>query len=78
MTNRKTSLSDAVHRAAGADTRSGPKVPSSARPGATKGVLLRFPAELHHQLRQLALDDGTSLQALGVEALERLLKERQR
>ena len=75
--NRKTSLSDAVHRAAGADTRSDPKTPSSTRTGATKGVLLRLPAELHHQLRQLALDDGTSLQALGVEALERLLKERQ-
>ena len=68
-----------MHRAASADTRSGPKcAPSSARTGATKGVLLRLPAELHHQLRQLALDDGTSLQALGVEALERLLKERQR
>ena len=78
MTNHKTSLSEAVHRAAGADTRGGPKAPSSDSPGATKGVLLRLPAELHHQLRQLALDDGTSLQALGVEALKRLLKERQR
>ena len=40
-------------------------------------MLLRLPAEPHHQLRQLALDDGTSLQALRVEALERLLQERQ-
>ena len=76
--NCKTTLSDAVHRAAGADRRSDPNMPSSARPGATKGVLVRLPAELHHQLRQLALDNGTSLQALGVEALERLLKELQR
>ena len=29
-------------------------------------------------LRQIALDDDTSLQALGVEALQRLLEERQR
>ena len=52
------------------------KALSRADTGATKGVLLRLPTELHRQLRQLALDDDTSLQALGMEALERLLEER--
>ena len=49
-----------------------------AATGATKGVLLRLPTELHWQLRQLALDHGTSLQALGVEAPQRILKVRRR
>ena len=78
LAKRKPNLADAVHGASRADRRSRSKVPSSASAGATKGVLLRLPTELHRQLRQLALDDGTSLQALGVEALQRLLKERQR
>ena len=78
MAKRKSNLADAVHGAARADKRSRSKVLSSTSTGETKGVLLRIPIELHRQLRQLALDDGTSLQALGVEALQRLLKERQR
>ena len=78
LAKRKSSLADAVHGAARADKRTRPKTPRRADLGATKGVLLRLPTELHRQLRQLALDDGTSLQALGVEALQRLLKERQR
>ena len=78
MEKRKSSLADAVHGAARADKRTRPKEPIRADTGATKGVLLRLPTELHRQLRQLALDDGTSLQALGVEALERMLEDRQR
>ena len=42
----------------------------------TKGVLLRLPVEFHRELRLLALDEDTSLQALGVEALEMLLASR--
>ena len=78
MAKRKSNLADAVHGASHADKRRRAKVPSSASTGETKGVLLRLPAELHRQLRQLALDDDTSLQALGVEALQQLLKEYQR
>ena len=77
MAKRKSNLADAVHGASRADKSSRSKVPSGTGMGETKGVLLRLPTELHRQLRQLALDDGTSLQALGVEALQRLLKERQ-
>ena len=78
MAKRKSNLADAVHGAARADKRTRSKALSRADTGATKGVLLRLPTELHRQLRQLALDDDTSLQALGMEALEWLLEERQR
>ena len=78
MTKRKSSLADAVHGAARVAARNRAKAPSQADTGSTKGVLLRLPTELHRQLRQIALDDDTSLQALGVEALQRLLEERQR
>ena len=54
------------------------KMAPSANTGAMKGVLLRLQPKLHRQLRQLSLDEDTGLQALGVEALERILKERQR
>ena len=77
MAKRKSNLADAVHGASRADKSGRSKVPGDTGIGETKGVLLRLPTELHRQLRQLALDDGTSLQALGVEALQRLLKERQ-
>ena len=78
MAKLKSNLADAVHGAARADKRTRSKAPSRADTGATKGVLLRLPTELHRKLRQLALDDDTSLQALGVEALERLLADRHR
>ena len=56
---------------------SGKAVPP-ADTGATKGVLLRLPSKLHRHLRQLSLDEDTSLQALGMEALKRMLEKRQR
>ena len=68
MAKRKSSLADAVHGAARADKRSRSKALSRTDTSATKGVLLRLPTELHRQLRQLALDDDTSLQALGMES----------
>ena len=74
---RKSNLADAVHGAARADNRPREKTAPSTDTGAMKGVLLRLPPKLHRQLRQLSLDEDTSLQALGVEALERILKERQ-
>ena len=67
--SKNPSLSDAVHSAAQPE-------PTPRAPGATKSLILRLPAELHRDLRQLALDTDTSLQALGVEGLERLLAER--
>ena len=78
MAKRKSNLADAVHGAARADKHTRSKAPSRVGTGATKGVLLRLPAELHRKLRQLALDDDTSLQALGMKALERLLVDRHR
>ena len=78
MVKHKSNLADAVHGAARADERLREKAVPPADTGATKGVLLRLPPRLHRQLRQLSLDEDTSLQALGVEALERMLEERQR
>ena len=70
MAKRRPSLADAVHGATRPEAEAGREAT-----GGTKGLLLRLPVELHRQLRQLALDRGTSLQALGVEALERTLRE---
>ena len=70
MAKRRPSLADAVHGAGRPEAEAGREAT-----GETKGLLLRLPSELHRQLRQLALDQGTSLQALGVEALEWTLRE---
>ena len=78
MVKRKSSLADAVHGAARADKRLRSKVPSQSDTGVTKGLLLRLPVDLHRELRQLALDEDTSLQMLGLEALEQVLEKRRR
>jgi len=41
-------------------------------------VLIHVSPELSRRLRQLALDEDTTLQALGLEAFERLLESRGR
>lgn len=69
----KPSLTEAVHDAAQPDAR-GPR-PWTPK-GETKSLILRLPVELHRQLRQHALDHDTTLQALGVKALQDLLGER--
>ena len=78
MVKRKSSLADAVHGAARADKRIRSKVSSQSDTGVTKGVFLRLPVDLHRKLRQLALDEDTSLQVLGLEALEQILDKRRR
>ena len=50
---------------------------ASSREG-TRGVLIRVESGLSRRLRQLALDEDTSVQALGVEAFEALLQGRGR
>ena len=47
----------------------------AAREGVV-GIVLKVDAELHVRLRRLALEERTSLQALGVEALAALLAAR--
>ena len=78
MMKHKSNLADAVHGAARADKRPRENTAPDADTEAMKGVLLRLPPKLHRQLRQLSLDQNTTLQALGVEALERILEKRQR
>ena len=41
----------------------------------TRGVLIQVAPQLSRQLRQLALDCDTTVQALGVEALEGVLRK---
>ena len=71
MTKPKPDLAAAVKEAA--SNRAKP-----ANAGPTKGLLLRVPVELHRRLRQLALDEGESLQSLGLDALEQILEHHER
>ena len=84
---KKPDLAHAVHGAARpqpAPVR--PARSASAAPGSLRapsrqgkrGVLIHVSPELSRRLRQLALDEDTTLQALGLEALERLLEIRGR
>ena len=89
---RKSSLADAVHGAArpvaaprtpAIDRRSvveasKPRSRRMPKASGTKGLLLRLPMELHRELRLRAVHEDTSLQQLGVEALEMLLASRSR
>ena len=43
-----------------------------------KGVLIRVPASMSKALRRVALDEDTTLQAIGIEAFEKLLEDRNR
>lgn len=68
-------LASAVHNA-GKTTRAETthRAPKSRQ--GRKGVLIHVTPELSKALRQLALDEDTTLQALGEEAFTRLLEER--
>ena len=80
MARTKTrDLASAVHSAGKTATdASGPDTArrvARTRQG-TKGVLIHVSPTMSKALRQLALDEDSTLQALGVEAFEHLLKER--
>ena len=57
-------------------------LPCSRRPPSTgaapprKGLLLRLDPAMHRRLRLLAVQEDTTVQQLGVEALEMLLQSR--
>ena len=72
-------LVSAVHNAGkSAEPTAGPvatrHVPKTRQ--GTKGILTHVTPTMSKALRQLALDEDTTLQALGLEAFERLLEER--
>ena len=60
----------------GDPTPAGSTRPKS-RAGKT-GIVVYVPPELARELRHLAVDEGSSLQALGLEALTELLERRTR
>ena len=81
----KVDLATAVH---GAAQKTEPERRLSPRAGTKlglrgesrqgkKGILIHVEPELRRELRRIAVNEDTTLQALGVEALTRLIKERQ-
>ena len=77
MAKPKVDLARAVALATGQGKglpTTGPRK-DAAREGVV-GIVLKVDAELHMRLRRLALEERTSLQALGVEALAALLAAR--
>ena len=84
MRKTKIDLATAVHGAAkSAMDPVSPRPSSPARPRAKsrlgrKGVLIHVPPEIWRELRQLALDEDTSVQALGLEALTHLVDSRRK
>lgn len=79
----KIDLAEAVHGAARPASGSIPvEADRHAKPDRAstrqgkKGVLIHVAPELWRRLRQLALDENTTVQSLGVEAFESLLRDR--
>ena len=79
MTPKTRDLAGAVHGAARpgaakpvATTRTSRPSRSRSRQG-KRGILIHVEPELARRLKHLAVERDTTLQALGVEALERLL-----
>ena len=83
MPKPKSDLATAVHSASRAPAAPpsdaaiavAPKRPSRRN---TKGVVINVTPEMNKALRQIALDEDTTLQALGVGVFERLIAERHR
>ena len=78
MTKPSRSLADAVHSAAGepprAAVRSSGRAPARA---GKKGILIYVEPEMARSLKRIAVDEDTTLQALGLEAFETLIDHRQ-
>ena len=80
MTRTTRDLAGAVHGAA-RPSAAKPLPATTARPGRSRsrsrqgkrGILIHVDPELARRLKHLAVERDTSLQALGVEALQRLL-----
>ena len=80
MTRTTRDLAGAVHGAARSSAAK-PVPATTARPGrgrsrsrqGKRGILIHVDPELARRLKHLATDRDTTLQALGVEALQRLL-----
>lgn len=85
MTRKTNVLADAVHGAAAHPSAAKPLPATTARPGrgrsrsrsrsrqGKRGILIHVEPELARRLKHLAVDRDTSIQALGVEAFQRLL-----
>lgn len=73
MSKTQRSLADAVHSVAGEPREAGR---SPTRAG-KKGILIYVEPEMARSLKRLAVDEDTTLQALGLEAFDALIAHRQ-
>ena len=71
--NHDNPLATAVNRAAGADPQGRTKLPRGSRVPPSrqgkKGVLLHVDPEIAKRLKLLAVEQDTTIEALGIEAL---------
>lgn len=77
MSKTQRSLADAVHSVAGEPreaVRSAGRAPGRA---GKKGILIYVEPEMARSLKRLAVDEDTTLQALGLEAFDALIAHRQ-
>ena len=76
--NNDNPLAAAVHRAAGAEPRGGARTAQDARVPPSrqgkKGVLLHVDPAVRKRLKLLAVEHDTSIEALGMQALDLLFK----
>lgn len=75
MTRTKPSLAAAVAKMQ-EPSAPPPRAKARAVGGETKQILTRIPPEAHRQLKYIAFDEGTEIQALMVEALNDLFVKR--
>ena len=78
MSKTQRSLADAVHSVAGearAVSRSSGRAPARA---GKRGILIYVEPEMARSLKRIAVDEDTTLQALGLEAFGTLIDHRQR
>ncbi|MCY4564640.1 MAG: hypothetical protein OXE40_09195 [Gammaproteobacteria bacterium] len=86
MARPKTDLAAAVHSAGRAAAAPAPAVSEVVEPPrasyprpsrrSTRAIVIHVSPDMRKALRQVALDEDSSLQALGLEAFENLLRSR--
>ena len=78
MSKTQRSLADAVHSVAGEPQRAAGRSSGRAPARAGKrGILIYVEPEMARSLKRLAVDEDTTLQALGLEAFDALIAHRQ-
>lgn len=77
MSRTQRSLADAVHSVAGEPREAGRSSGRAPGRAGKKGILIYVEPEMARSLKRLAVDEDTTLQALGLEAFGTLIDHRQ-